>query len=419
MTKPDIKIALMLLAGLVVGGDWAPAHAEDELHCQAIGVAENNHARATTFRTNGLIDRPGNSLEGIGICGGTVERFVWEVRASGFGQDDGYATDALYLRQLYRRFEINEDWGLTAGRGLRAWDVGYVAQPTDFLGSGKSIYDLEDRLSQRRTSTFAALDHFVDGWTLNAIVGQYHGFDRSLPQAILSADADIKGTHMTLLGQKTRYQPVGVGADISSVIGQSLELHASGFARQGTDRPIHQSLLDNDFRFYPSGSTPVSSWRRDDERWYPRWVVGGQWTDDSGLNLMLEWKYDASGLSKSQWNRLMSLTDFHANGGQLGVSSSAINGNLKNDAATMQSNGTMRSYLFLRAAYPQEWLESEIHTLINLADGSSNWGVRFTHNLTDSVKSWIEFNANVGSGHQEFAQVPLARNVLLALSTTF
>ena len=407
----------MLVCSLAAG--WPAVLEAAELRCEAIGVARDNHARPGSFRVGDLIAQSGPSGEGIGLCGGTVEGLVWEVRADGFAQTSGYATDRLYLRQLYRRFPLAEDWAVTVGRGLRGWDVGYVAQPVDFLGQSKNIYDLEDRFSERKTSAYAALDHFVDDWTLTGTLGQYRLYDRSLPEAIFTAETDIDGTHLLLITQKTRYQPAGGGGAISSVIGQALELHASGFARQGTDRPIHLSLINDESRFFPAGDNPVAAWRLHDARWYPRWVVGGQWTDDSGLNLMAEWTHDASGLTKNQWTQLMALTDFHANGARFGVPAAGIAGNLKDDAATLGQNGSMQDYLLLRVDYPLIWLETELRSLINLQDGSTSWGLRLTHNLSDNMRAWLQFDCNLGGGRSEFAQVPLGHDGLLAVSVIF
>ena len=303
---------------------------------------------------------------------------------------------------------------------LRGWDPGYIAQPLDFLGQPKNVRDLEDRLSERQASVFVELGRNTTEWSTSFIIGENRMYAEPQGQAIIVVEKNFNGTNMLLVTQKTFDQPAGIGSGMSTVIGEGLELHGSFFTRRGTRRPIHLSLLNYDFKFYGPNEFPVSDYRLHDDHWYSQWVIGGQWTVPSGLNVLLEWTHDESGLSPAQWDELVALTQFHANGASLGVPSAAVSGNLAYDADTLSRNGgSMQDYLFVRFSYPLQSLEFEISSLINTYDQSHSSGIRITYKPAQRWQTWIDMRWNQGDTGTEFGEVPVRRDTLLAMRYFF
>ncbi len=413
---PRLTWVLAALTALFIA--IKPVTAAPPLVCEAFVAPNMVHERSNMFRVDGLSDPDGAAVEGGALCGGTFEGWNWQVRGAVTYEDGDWDPDPT-IRRLSHAFEIDDQWTFTIGKEPRGWDGAYVAQPLDFLGDVKDYVDIKDRLGELEPSILAAVDYFGEDWTLSAVVGENRTYDQKRVQMILTAERNLGGTNVQALLQKTPEQPLGLGGGLSSVIGQSLELHFSVFARQGTARPIHRSLVDGDFRFFPSANNPIGAHRINDDKWYPRWVTGGQWTAVSGLNFLAEWMHDQRGLNSTQWNRLKRLTDFHASGNAFGVSGEAIDGNLRYDAASIRVGGNMRDYLFLRASYPVEQWEFEANALTNLHDASVSSGLRVTREIRDDLIAWLELRANLGRDGTEFGEVPTGHSVFLAIKKFF
>lgn len=404
--SPRILVILLLLPTFALA---------DDTRCEAIATATDRAERTGMFRVSGLAADRGWSKRAVGLCGGAVEEVVWRGRAEAALDPDGHERHRIELRHLYRSFAVEEGWTATLGKAPRGWDVGYAAQPIDFLGDRKSVRDPEDRLGERKASAFAALDHTAGPWSAFAVFGEYRLAGDRRPQFILSAERNFGALHAQAITQAPRGEPPGLGGAVTQVIGQALELHASGFVRQGNDRPVHQGVVaDEGFRLFRRGEQPVAAWQADDGRLFPRWVAGGQWTSEDGLNLVAEWVHDRRGLSRSQWHRLAALTDLHA-----AAPPAAADGNLRFDASSLWPAGTMRDYAFLRAAKSVAGVDAEARALVNLADGSADLGLRLTLPILERFRLWLDLDAAVGRPRSEFGSVPGAATALLAASATF
>lgn len=344
---------------------------------------------------------------------------VWQLRADEIRSEGGGERHALALRHLYRRIEVDDSWSVTLGKAARGWDFGYAAQPLDFLGDPRDVNDVEDRFHLRKASVFGGVDYASGNSTYGLVIGEYRQTGDNQPQVIATAETQFGATHVLAVAQKPEEQPPGIGAGFSTVVGQSLELHGSAFFRQGTARKIHRSLLDGRKTFYRKGDDPIADWRAASTRWFPRWVTGGQWTAESGLNVVTEWLHDESGLSRDQWSLLRDLADFHAAGASLGLPGDAIEGNLRNDARTLSLGGSMRDYVFLRLALPFGGMDGELRTLVNAADLSTSWGIRLTWPFGQGARLWLDASLNAGRTGTEFNEVPAARAAVLATSVNF
>ena len=372
--------------------------------------------RAGLLNPRDILGISRHGAETAAACSASLGALHGELRPS-WQRENGETSTTMLVRQLYADLPVASPATLTVGRRMRGWDVSYVAQPIDFWGERKDFHDLEDRLRQLRASSLVAFDHIDQSWTLGAAAGEdlRRTDGKAGNQAVLTAETEVGSSHLQFVTQRTPDQPWGFGGGISRVIGSALELHASYFGRYGTERPIHRALLDGDLRYYTAAEQPVDSYRLHDGHWYGQSVVGGQWTAENGVNLLLEWLHDDSGLSRSQWNRLMDLGAFHAAGAGRGVPQSAVDGNLKFDALALAQGPAMRDYLFGRIASDFAGGTVEVYALVNAADRSTSSGLRLTVKPTPRAEAWLDYRANGGGGRSEFGTVPSARTALLAL----
>lgn len=396
-----------------------PGRAASVDRCEVVGAATVDVARqGDMVPLTGLAD-DGSSVAAVAMCGGRAGGVTWEVTAQQTVREGGDDRRSLRLTRLSRSIHLDDAWRLTVGKTPRGWDVGYAAQPLDFLGQSRRLGDLEDRYHEREASVLAALDYSTGeaGYSL-IVADDRQDEDRQL-QVIALAERQVGATQLLGVVQKPEKQPLGVGGGFSTVVGAALELHGSAFFRQGSAHPVHRSLLDNQPAFFRAGDEPVGAWRRESGRVFPRWVVGGQWTHESGLNVVAEWVHDGAKLSGAEWSRLRSLTRFHALGARLGVPSAGVDGNLRHDARVLSPDGAMRDYAFVRLSRPFNGWDGEVRGLVNMVDFSTALGLRVTIPVGPAARVWLDASANVGRTGSEFGEVPAVGAITLATSITF
>ncbi len=403
----------------------APVRAAPVDRCEVVGAA-----RLEVDRQGGMIPLPGladdgGSVTAVAVCGGRAAGVAWEVTGRQTVREGGDDRRALRLTRLSRSVPLDDAWSLTVGKTPRGWGVGYAAQPLDFLGQSRRPGDLEDRYHEREASVLAALDYTAGAVGYSLIVADTRQSREPQLQVIALAERQVGATHLVAVAQKPERMAPGLGGGFSSVIGAALELHGSAFFRQGSEHPVHRALLDNrpaffgPSTFFAAGETPVGPWRRDSGRVYARWVVGGQWTHETGLNVVAEWLHDGARLSGAEWSRLRALTRFHASGAALGVPPAGVEGNLRHDARLLAPDGAMRDTAFLRLSRPFDGWDGEVRALVNAVDFSSALGLRVTVPLRGAARVWLDAAATVGRPGSEFGEVPAAGAITLATSITF
>lgn len=394
-----------------------------EPQCEAIAAVRADTERRTAMAPLSGLAEDGASLLGVGVCAGRTAAATWEVTARQDMREGGEDRRALRVTRLSRRFHLDDAWSLTLGKEARGWDVGYAAQPLDVLGQAPLGGGLEDRLHEREASVLVALDGALGDSGFSLIVADDRRDPASAAQIIALAERQIGQAHVLALVQKPERQSPGAGAAVSTVVGAALELHASAFVRRGSDRPIHRALLDGRPAFFGPGATPVADWRRDDGTLFAQGVAGGQWTAESGLNVVAEWIHDGAKLSRSQWARLRALTRFHANGAALGVPPAGVTGNLRDDARMLSPGGAMRDYAFVRLSQPFDGWDGEVRALVNAADGSAALGLRVTVPLAGlgngAARLWVDATTTAGRAGSEFGEVPAAQSLTVATSIPF
>lgn len=412
------RAALAAIAlAVLVPSTSAPAAPVDG--CEIVGAATLAAERRSALVPVPGLAEDGASATAVAVCGGSVAGAAWEVTGRQSGREGGDDRRALRLTRLSRSVPLDDAWSVTVGKTPRGWDVGYAAQPLDVLGQSRRLGDLEDRLHEREHSVLAALDYSTGNAAFSLIVADDRQAGVAQGQLIALAERQIGPTRLLGVAQKPETQPPGIGGGFSSVVGAALELHGSAFVRQGSVHPVHRSLVDDRPAFFAPGEDPVGAWRHDSGRLYARWVVGGQWTHASGLNVLAEWLHDGARLSRREWGQLRSLARFHASGAALGVPPEGVAGNLRHDARLLSPDGAMRDYAFVRLSRPFEGWDGEVRALVNAVDLSTAFGLRLTVPVHATARLWLDASATAGRPGSEFGEVPAAGTVTLATSITF
>lgn len=409
-----------LLWTLALAAPGAQAQALDESSLQLRSQAQSQHrspqgplAQAEALQA-GLDGAARHSL---------LLEAEWKVRS-------GPVNATLYAQHLQRdhaaassHAAVNElyasgDWGGAAGlqyslgRKLVSWDVGYAFRPNDMVAQ-------EERRtlvgSYNRGRPLLQLEHFSaeTAWSLvwvNPARPNGQGGDEEALALRLYQRAGAWDWHG--FARFGREQHASLGAAFSVVASDALELHASARVNQRSRvwRPDPQATL-------PSASLP---WQRELRKGSSQLLLGGTWTTEKQLSLLLEYWWDSQALSRMDW------ASWRERGAQLAQRAltapaalqPALAGNLAWQAQGFANSSLQQHNVFARLSWTQgawTWAGDVLWSPQDgghIATGSVAWqGNRW--NLQAGLRQWS------GPGDSVIAQLPTRRLAYAAAALAF
>ncbi|MGM9516536.1 hypothetical protein ACS5PK_19970 [Roseateles sp. DB2] len=329
-------------------------------------------------------------------------------------RDHAAASSHAAVNELY----ASGDWGGAAGlqyslgRKLVSWDVGYAFRPNDMVAQ-------EERRtlvgSYNRGRPLLQLEHFSaeTAWSLvwvNPARKDGQGGDEEALALRLYQRAGAWDWHgFARLG---REQHASLGAAFSVVASDALELHASARINQRSRvwRADPQATL-------PSATLP---WQRELRKGSSQLLLGGTWTTEAQLSLLLEYWWDSQALSRADW------AGWRERGAQLAQRAlaapaalrPALAGNLAWQAQGFANSSLQQHNVFARLSWTQGAWTWAADTLWSPQDGgriitgSVAWqGDRW--NLQAGLRQWS------GPGDSVIAQLPTRRLAYAAAAWAF
>lgn len=310
-------------------------------------------------------------------------------------------------------------WQFSAGRKIVAWDVGYGFRPNDIV-----------QQEQRRTlltstpqgRAVVQAEHFSasTAWSLvwvnpqragdNGAPSAFGGDEQALAARVYRHIGEADWHGFARYGQHTR---ASIGAALSWVASESLEVHASGRAAERADvlalDPSAQGLVSSSpYRMLTQGKTAQA-------------LVGATWTAENKLSLMAEWWYDSTAPSNAQWDawntRNRQLVQSWFPGGPDALRR-AVAGNLGWQAQAFGGQSLRRNNVFVRVAWDVEGWQPSFDVLYMPADR----GRVLTAALGwqgDRVRVDAGVRANGGPAESVAAQLPVKRTAYLAGTWAF
>jgi hypothetical protein len=210
-------------------------------------------------------------------------------------RDHAAARSHAAVNELYASGDWGgaDGWQYSLGRKAVSWDVGYAFRPNDMIGQ-------EERRtlvgSYSRGRPLLQLEHFSaeTAWSLvwvNPSNAQGRGADEEAWALRVYHRAGSWDWHG--FARWGREQRTSLGAAVSVVASEAVELHASARlnARSAVWRPDPLAAL-------PSATLP---WQREAKRGTGQVLVGGTWTNEDQLGLMLEYWWDSQAMSRADW----------------------------------------------------------------------------------------------------------------------
>ncbi|MCW9033744.1 MAG: hypothetical protein OQJ97_05945 [Rhodospirillales bacterium] len=399
-------------------GGAVPSLADDlELNTTLIEILDVQSVRTGVLNPGNILERRDIGNETALISTANWKGLTLRVRmADEFTRhkstdEGGWSNDGDFdIQELVWEFDLPSQYRLSMGKLSEAWHVGYAFHPLGFFESELNRDDLSERFKRSEGLPTAVAGYIADDWDLtlaysNDFENARDGFNKGLHQwgARVGMLMD-SGMEASLVVQKPEKQDVGFGGSVVQVFGNDLEIHGSLFMRQGTRRPLHTAVKNNQLAFHTSD--PYQEFRRDDGKWYPRSVLGLQWTSSNLINVVFEWGHDERGLDNDQWKQWKQQVRYHANGSTLGVPQSGVSGNLKYDAETLLSSGTRQDYLFLRLTKGGMDWTPEVSALVGAADGSAVWNARLAYTAATTWETEVYGRINSGNSGSEFSMGP-------------
>lgn len=270
----------------------------------------------------------------------------WKLRAkvratsSDRGADHGEAGEALV------QFAATGWLDVTAGRVIEKWGTGYGWTPTAFIGPARNPTDPNDRRSAWRGRDMVRADVFVQETNISlyaleggTVAGRVYRLVRGTDVSIVFRDRDV-------------------GASVSRVFGEALELHAE------------------------------IAWTE-----HTRVVAGGQYTFANDTNVVFELYHGTDGLTARQWD----------------VFRDTISHDLPNANENYTPLRMARTYAFARVARPFRRFDAELIAITNLRDGSTLFRAAGTYRLRPNISLYVIDTELVGGRRSEFEHLQVER----------
>jgi hypothetical protein len=161
-----------------------------------------------------------------------------------------------------------------------------------------------------------------------------------------------------------------LGLNLSSTIGENLEVHGEASLQKGT------------YRYYVNQTDPgyyeFIQKRRESEQFYPKVLVGGQYTFSDNTNLILEYYHNQEGYSSSEWRDYF---EFLKLGGERYKDESRCVSYLLLGNTYFNLTNFRQNYLFLRMSKPNimDLFEISSNNIYNLDDASLLMNVKIDY----------------------------------------
>jgi len=333
------------------------------------------------------------------------------VASGGFGAGAGQAPDSAA-------------WRWSVGKKVVSWDVGHAFRPNDVVQQEVRHGLVPTALVGRPLLMVERFDADT-AWSLvwvNPARGKALGdIGRAADEAALAARvyrrvgaADWHG--FARWGRRTGGS---LGAAVSWVVSDALELHASLRHRAHTD-----ALASTDASSpAPTGTALLATTPWQVVRTGPRQqlLVGGSWTGENQVGLLVEAWYDGSALSKASWRRWAARNQGLAAWVGLGAPAHAVAGNLAWQASAFSAThgGSLhRLNMYARLSWAHEGWQPALDLLFHPADR----GCLVTASLAwqgDRVKLEGGVRVHAGPSTAVVRQLPVRRQAYLSASWAF
>ena len=333
-------------------------------------------------------------------------------------------TYSASIHELAADLSLSDDLNLLVGKKILKWGTGYAFNPTGVVEPPRSPSDPTDRLNQNDGRTLISLTAFLGKNSLtfvylNDVQISIGSFKWNTSEYAFRAYAFLDGLDLSLVGHYREGDRLQAGANCSYVIGEGLELHGEVLAQQGSSMVYHP-ILQSDNSQQTFTSYPYVPLYDHSGRVFARTLVGGQYTFDNGINVVLEYSHNGEGLSRKEWQRWMNFVTFQndVQQGRLPAPKELVSlsgTNLLWALNTLSPRGTMRDYLFGRGYWSDDRWSIETLIFMNADDASMVIIPAVTLKVSKYASLYTRFTSYLGSRGTEFGSLFTRASLSLGL----
>jgi hypothetical protein len=315
------------------------------------------------------------------------------------------------LRELSLDLSLTDEFDITIGKKILKWGPGYAFNPTGVVEPQRSPSDPSDRLGQNDGRKLASATAFLgkNSFTLVYINDVQYKSSKlfwSNQEFALRAYTFINGFDLSFIGHYKEGDRLETGLNCAKVIGSNLELHGEVLAKKGSSAEYHRVITsDNDEQIFTSN--PYVALYEQSDRIFYKILLGGQYTFENGINIVLEYYHDAEGLSKIEWKRWMKFVKFLNSIQQGSIAATpmlieASRNNILWALRTLSPRGTMSDYIFAREYYSTGNWSFECLQFLNALDLSVVVIPSASFGISENVSLYSRLTSFIGGSDSEF-----------------
>lgn len=253
-------------------------------------------------------------------------------------------------------------WQWSAGKKVVSWDVGFGFRPNDVVQQETRRTLTNDTLEGR---PLLMAEHFdaETAWSLVWVNPTEHRANTGAQEGALAARVYQRAGAVDWHGflRQGEHTGTSLGAAASWIASDALELHASvrTYAHADTSNSAN------------TGTTlsTTNPWRASQSDAGTQILLGGTWTHESQVSVMMEAWRDETALTDAQWNSWNNRNRALPLWASKGVPAAAIAGNLAWQSSAFSASKNLRQdNLFARVSWQHERWQTALDVLYTPAD---------------------------------------------------
>lgn len=360
-------------------------------------------------KNNLLNINPNPSKAILGLEGSLID-IDYQLKATTKKQAD---ENDFIVKQLHYIYDIDDNFSLQIGKFIENWQLGFAFNPLGLTDpyqrpDSNNISDTKlgiNALALRYNADNIQIDFYSnnDDEKENKLYGYGESANALRVNYNLNENYDL-----TLILHKKQPHNLGAGLGLRGIINDNLQLYGSFFSRKGTTLATHKALLnnlDNDSNTVYLAN-PITDYRKNDNKQYPRALLGGQYTTDDNLGITVELSYDKRGMNDKQWQTYKALIKNHNNS-----SHPVAAANLAWDLSIVTARGLRQSYGFIGFAKIFDKHKINFNNRIS-TDYSTLHNLEWHYNLDDNSVINLSYSATSGGNDTEYKDYFLEQNKL-------
>ncbi len=319
--------------------------------------------------------------------------------------------DSYSLRECALDYSLSDALDITIGKKILKWGTGYAFNPTGVVEPQRLPSDPSDRLGQNDGSKLTSINAFVGKSSLTLVYVNDARIESwkwhwGTQEFALRAYTFLSGLDLSVVGHYREGDRLELGTNWSYVVGNNLELHGEFLGKKGSSALFHQSVT-TDVNQQIFSSYPYSELYKHSSQIFYKFLIGGQYTFDNGINIAVEFYRNTEGLSTTQWKRWMKFVKFQSDiqRGLIPVSPPSVEPsryNLLWALQTLSPRGAMQDYCFAREYWAIDRWGIELIQFINLQDVSAVLIPTVAFKVSDNFSTYGRLAWFSGSGDSEF-----------------